>query len=449
MTEAKRHMSLYKRNLSFTKRQYEISRFVIEIAHIKFFQVNFDRLKNTDTLKKVQKERWAVEKKLAEQKLLRPDELIGLQLATSIAFRIDLIYFHKLKGNISELKTESDRLIQQIDRLLLGVSPEEKLKIEQFLGKHPLWRETLNLIKKYTLNQTGRIDDSNKINKAATRLAKKMGAASGPKLFFLPEEENEKVMGDLAKRKTFVPQILFTIPVEGRTEKNIKGKKIFHPLGLDHGNLFYGFVVLQAGSALKWEQSALAIDGGALLLINNFIGNYEESVNSTFRAARKHKIKITKSEIWQTFIDLLLYHEIGHSKVYPKIDKKMGSWTEWLANSYMYSRILNFILKQKKSNWEKILFMLLSQVELTKKRVKDQSAEKYTNSELLFLHLLEKNDLINFENTSFHTGERRINKLLESIIACRKYDYLQKELKEITKERKSELINFWQNYFKS
>lgn len=451
MTEAKDHMPQFRNNLSLTKRQYEISKTVIAFVPKKFFQINFDRLKTVGPLKEVQQIRLDVEQKLAEQKLLSPDELIGLQLATSIALQIDLIYYHKLKGNTDELKTESDRLIQQIDSLPLEGSLEEKLKIDQFLRKHPLWRKVLNLIKDYALNQTRKIDDSNDINKAATRLAKRMGATKGPKLFFLPEEENEKVMGDRVERKTFVPQILFTIPVEGGTEKNVKGKKIFHPLGLDHGNLFYGFVVLQAGSALKWEQSALAIDGGALLLINNFVGNYEESVKSTFRAARRHKIKITKSEIWQTFIDLLLYHEIGHSKVYPKIDKRMGSWTEWMANSHMYSKVLDFAKDEENKMFrEKIIFMLMSQVELTKRRVKDQSAEKYTNSELLFLHLLEKSGLINFEDASIHPERRYINKLIKSIIICRNnYDLLNQELEEINRLRRKKIINFWQKYFES
>jgi hypothetical protein len=438
MTEAKKRMPLFKDNLSLTRRQYEISRAVIELASIKFFQVDFDKLKSPWSLKEVQKIRLGVERKLAEKKLLNNDELLGLQLATLIAPQIDLIYYHKLKGNIDQLKIESDRLMKQINHP--EIDPEEKLVIDKFLEKHPLWRETLDLIKTYALNQIDKTDNSNGINKAATSLAKRMGVSSGPKLFFLPEEENEKVMGDRAEKKTFVPQLLFTLPVG----KN----KIHNPLNIDHGNLFYEFVVLQSGSGLKWEQSALAIDGGALLLINNFIGNYEEQVNYTARAAKKHKINISKSEIWQTFIDLLLYHEIGHSKAYPKTDKRMGPWAEWLANSYMYGKILKFASGQKRFvNRQKIIFMLMSQVDLTKKRLKDSDAEKYINSELLFLHLMEKNGLINFDDSSFYPNKERISKLRESIVSCRNYKNLKLENDGINEDRKKVLINFWQRYF--
>lgn len=436
MTEAKKRMPLYRDNLSFTERQYKISKSVIELAHIKFFQVNFDRLKTTDTLRKVQKERWSVEEKLFREKLLKPDELIGLQLATSIAYRIDLIYYHKLKGNYDQLKTESEKLKNQINDLLKKGS-----EFKKFLKKYPLWKRSLKLIKRYASNQTEKTDDSNKINRAATLLAKEMGQTTGPKLFFVPEEEDVRILGDGAKKKTFVPQLLFTIPVNER-------KKIFHPLGLTHKNLFYEFVILQAGSALRWEQSALAIDGGALFLLNNFISNYEKSVDLTFKAARKHKIQISKSEIWQTFIDLLLYHEIGHSNVYTKADPRMGIWTEWLANSFMYSKSLKSALgKERSSDREKILFMLLSQVDLSEKRLRDQSARQYINSELLFLHLLEKNELINFEDSSFYPSTDRLNHLIKSIVACRKYENLKMEGKEINEERRKKLINFWQNYF--
>lgn len=435
MTEAK-SAKPYESSFLIPKseRLYKIDCLIFDNIPTSFYQLNFKKLRSGVTLTNIQKKRWDIERIVSERKFLEPEELTGLQIATTIAVYIDLIYFHKLKGHVDELRDISEKLEKQINELV------EEVEFRSFLEMHPLWIDTLNLIKKYSLNQYNDKEDCSKdINKESTEIAKKMGKAAGPKLFFLPEEESDKVLGDEVEKDTFVPQLLFTLPFD----KN----KFTHPFKINDENIFYEFVMLQAGSALLWQQSALAIDGGALFLVNNFIGNYEDSVKYSIKTAKIRGIIITEEEIWNMFADLILLHEKGHSENYEKTDSRLGGWFEWLANTYMYEQALSFADKQEEPDQKKIIFVLMAMIELTKRRTSDKAAIKYINSEILFLHLLNESGLIDFENSTFNITHEGLKKLIDSIRKCQGFDCLEKEQKKISKIGKEKFINFWQNHF--
>src|SRR3989344_4354378 len=148
MTEIKTQMPLFRNNFLLTPKQNETSTALIEFVPKKCFQLNFNKLKSDKPLREVQKIRWGVEKKLSEEKSLTPEELTGLRLATSIASRIDLIYYYKLKGDRTKLLKESNDLSKQINDLL-----GSKSEFRDFLRKHKHWKETLILIKDYASNQ--------------------------------------------------------------------------------------------------------------------------------------------------------------------------------------------------------------------------------------------------------------------------------------------------------
>lgn len=417
-----------------SERLYKIDSLVFDNIPTSFYRLDFKKLRNGATLTNIQNKRWDIERIMIEKNLLEPDELRGLQIATTIAANIDLIYFHKIKGHKDGLIDISKKLESQIDELII----EEEFRI--FLKTHPLWIDTLNLIKKYSLNQhNDREDCSKDINRESMEIAKEMGEVTGPKLFFLPDEENEKLLGEEVRKETFVPQLIFTLPYNG---KNFK-----HPLQINNKNVFYEFILLQAGSALLWQQSALAIDEGALFLVNNFVGNYEDSIKYSIKTAAKHGITITEEEIWYMFADLLLLHERGHSENYEEADQRLGGWFEWLANTYMYEQALSFADSQKEPEQKKIIFALMAMIELTKKRAGDKAAIKYINSEILFLHLLNESGLVDFKSSTFNITHESLKKLRNSIRECQGFECLDKQQKKINKIGKEKFINFWQKYF--
>ncbi len=437
MTEAPKRMPLFKYNEFLSPEQFNISQKIIRAVSFEFFQTSFVKLKGRrpDVLRKVDEDRWKVEKMMTRMKKKEKfgeDEFAGLRIATAIASKIDLIYYYKLKEYNQELLKESANLSSQIS-VLLGSESE----FFHFFEKHKYWKQTLILIKDYASNQLRKNNFSKSINKRSSELAKKMGKTKGPQLYFLPLEEDPKVLGEKTEKRSFMPQLLFTLPIDET--------RYSHPLGITHHNLFYGFVMLQAGSALRWEQSAVAFDGGSLFLVNNFIGNYEKVIKKAMQVAEKRGIKINSDELWQIFADIILLHEIGHSNNFEKTDLNMGDWTEWLANTFMYKKSIDAIF-QSMDLFEKIIFALMSQADLNKTRLKDPEAREYIDSELLFMHLLIKSGLINLTDFTFNRDPIKLAHLKESINECRKFEKLNEELLEI-KKNKQNIINFWQKYF--
>ena len=435
MTEIKTQMPLFRNNFLLTPKQNETSTALIEFVPKKFFQLNFNKLKSDKPLREVQKIRWGVEKKLSEEKSLTPEELTGLRLATSIASRIDLIYYYKLKGDRTKLLKESNDLSKQINDLL-----GSKSEFRDFLRKHKHWKETLILIKDYASNQLKKRDFSKSINIRSSKLAINMGNTKGPQLYFLPLEENPEILGEQTKKESFMPQLLFTLPVDKT--------KYSHPLEVTHHNIFYGYILLQAGSALRWEQSGVAIDGGALFLVNNFVGNYDKIIEASVKIAKKYGIIISKEEMWQIFADVILLHEIGHSNRFEKIDPNMGDWTEWLANVFMYGKSIDVIKRKEEPERIKIIFALMAQVDLNKVRLKDPESKDYIDSELLFMYFLIKTRLINMEDFSIKPDLDKLDNFKQLIFGSCKFEHLDTALKEI-KSNKHKIINFWQKYFKN
>lgn len=428
---------LFGKNPLIPDRNRRIHSFIVGKVNSHYFEIDFEKQQNPLLLQSAQEQRNKVLETLSNVKVngereLTPDELSGLQISTYLAGTIDMIYYHKLHKNEVGLSYESEELKHKIDRLL-GEDSEYK----GFFSHNRCWVNTLKFIKEYALYQEGAWGNSQNMYEKSSVLAKTMGQSIGPRLFFLPDEEDLIPSHGKLSRSNLVPQLIYALPIseEGFT----------HPLQIKHGHLYYNHAILQAGSALKWELSGIAIDGGALIFINNFIGNYKHAVSNTITNMKKYGIngEINTDIIWQYYLDFLLLHEIGHSNFY-SLRKSMVLWAEWLADNYMYKEIISIAKEKTDAERKKILLMLMVQAELTKKRLKDSDTTSYIRSELLFLHFLIKSGLVFPDDLSFNVTYERLDLFTKLIGSCKKRAEIISEEAEINS---AEIIRWWQTHF--
>jgi len=429
----------FGKNPLIPDRNWRINSFIVGQVNSHYFEIDFEKQRNPLLLQSVQEQRNKVLETLSNVKVkgereLTPDELFGLQISTYLAGTIDMIYYHKLHKNEVGLSYESEELKHKIDRLL-GEDSEYK----GFFSHNRCWVNTLKFIKEYAMYQEGARGNAQDMYEKSSVLAKTMAQNRGPRLFFLPDAEDLIPSNGKLSRSNLVPQLIYALPIseEGFT----------HPLQIKHGHLYYNHAILQAGSALKWEQSGIAVDGGALIFINNFIGNYTEAVSNTIRNMEKYGMSdgINADIIWQYYLDFLLLHEIGHSNFY-SLKKSMALWTEWLADNYMYKEVISIAKEKTVTERKKLLLMLIVQAELTKKRLKDSDTTTYIRSELLFFHLLMKSGLVIPEDLSFDVTDERLDSFAILIGSCKKRAEIISEEKEINS---AEIIRWWQTHFTS
>lgn len=373
-------------------------------------------------------------KAVEDNKLLTPEERVAVSIATEIAPIMDEIYGSLLNNPNYKIDNKYVPVISRIGN-----------KYIEFFDKHPLWGDTLKLIKQWVNNPEQ--NTLNTLRQQADTISQKMLDDQGLQLiFYLDNWDYKATKEEYENPKYLSPFLMLLIPGYNYLTK-------FNYINTDEiSSIYFGYSIVQAGDAVTGITSAIRTEKGELIVINNFQDYNAESIKSCEKILKASGIDFDQNEVEQCYANFLILHELGHPHSDDLLtDDFMETQAEWLSSRFMYKRVFEKILNSKQtdtSEMKKNIIMLLNFTWMTHSRLHDKDAEFYVQSDKRLWQAFIDYELLKIKdgNIVIDINKEKIKQIITFFDTLDNEENIKIFDIEIENNEK-ELSNYWKKWF--